>query len=449
MNEMLIMMLIIGNTVLTFCVMKYLLMPKQVKLLPKLLEDGNTQAVIRSAMALIAKQPQNIDAHYYLGRAYLAENRHSLALIEFKVVSQMGILGTGIPEVEFRQTMAELFISCNQPEEALKEYLLLIKLAPEKAESYYQVGKLFIEQNRSDLAKQYFYKAELLDPHDHRIHGELGFLLYKDQKALEAKVELEKAIQSPEYNAQAYFYLGKILKEEREYAASIQTFEQALKSKEFKIKALIERGICYIALEAMDKAIAELELAIQAINDEVHPDSLYARYFLGSCYEQLNQIDKAIVQWDKISAVKKNFHDVEHKLVQYMDYRYDALKDYLNYREEEFLELCKDMASKGMGFKVQSMTAITNGAELIVVDKNVIDESNRELYQIIRFYRMYELIHESLIYGMLEDLRRQNIHRCIIVTNSGFAQDALEYANLRPVELLGKDKLLALLQLIQ
>ncbi|MDR1302954.1 MAG: tetratricopeptide repeat protein [Treponema sp.] len=417
--------------------------------MPKLLEDGNTQAVIRSAMALIAKQPQNIDAHYYLGRAYLAENRHSLALIEFKVVSQMGILGTGIPEVEFRQTMAELFISCNQPEEALKEYLLLIKLAPEKAESYYQVGKLFIEQNRSDLAKQYFYKAELLDPHDHRIHGELGFLLYKDQKALEAKVELEKAIQSPEYNAQAYFYLGKILKEEREYAASIQTFEQALKSKEFKIKALIERGICYIALEAMDKAIAELELAIQAINDEVHPDSLYARYFLGSCYEQLNQIDKAIVQWDKISAVKKNFHDVEHKLVQYMDYRYDALKDYLNYREEEFLELCKDMASKGMGFKVQSMTAITNGAELIVVDKNVIDESNRELYQIIRFYRMYELIHESLIYGMLEDLRRQNIHRCIIVTNSGFAQDALEYANLRPVELLGKDKLLALLQLIQ
>ncbi|MDR1029802.1 MAG: restriction endonuclease [Treponema sp.] len=443
------MILIIGNTFLTFCAVKYLWHPKQVKVWPKLLEDGNTQAVIRSAMAFIAKQPQNIDAHYYLGRAYLAEDKYSLALIEFKVVSQMGIIGTGIPELEFRQTMAQLFINCNQPEEALKEYLLLIKLAPEKAEFYYHAGKLFIEQNRSDLAKQYLYKAEILNPYDHQVHCELGFLLYKDQQTQEAKIELEKAIQSPEYNAQAYFYLGKILKDDREYAAAIQTFEYALKSKEYKIKAHIERGICYISLNAMNKAIAELELVIQAIGDEVHPDSLYARYFLGSCYEQLNQIDKAIVQWDKIAAIKKNFHDVDNKLVQYMDYRYDSLKDYLNYREEEFLELCKDMASKGMGFKVQTMKAITNGAELIVVDKNVIDENNRELYQLVRFYRMYELVHEQLIYDILEDLRRQNIHRCIIVTNSGFAHDALEYANLRPVELLGKDKLIELLQNIQ
>jgi tetratricopeptide (TPR) repeat protein len=406
--------------------------------------------MIRSATAIISKQPQNVDAHYYLGKAYLAENKFSLALIEFKVVSQMGVMGTAISELEFRQIMAKLFIYCNQPEEALKEYLLLIKLAPEKAELYYQAGKLFIEQNRSDIAKHYLYKATLLDPNDLRIHSALGFLLYKEKKTKEAKIELEKAIQSPQHDAQAYFYLGKLLKDAQDYATAIQTFAQAMRSKAYKIKALIERGICYIALNAMDKAMAELALAIKTIGDEVHPDSLYARYFLGICYERLNQIDKAIVQWDKICAIKKNFHDVENKLAQYMDYRYDVLKDYLNYQEEKFLELCKDVASQGMGLNVQELKAITNGAELIVVKGNAImDKNNRDLYRLIRFYRMYELVHEQTIYNMLTDLKRQNIHRGIIVTNSGFAHDAIDYANSRPVELLGKDELIALLQKIQ
>ncbi|MDR1986048.1 MAG: tetratricopeptide repeat protein [Treponema sp.] len=450
MDELIIGILIISNTCLIFFVVKYLVAPKRIEALPKLLQEGNTQGVIKAATAIIAKQPKNVEAHYYLGMAYLAENRTSVALIELKLVSQMGVIGRAIPEIDFRQTIAQLFIRCNQPDEAIKEYLLLLKLAPENAEFYYQAGKLFVERNRIDTAKHYFYKAAELNPHDGRIHCELGSLLYKEQRTQEAKAELEKAIQSSGHHDQAYFYLGKLLKDAQDYAAALQTFERALRSKEYRIKALIERGICYTALNAADKAIGELELAVKTIGDEAHPDSLYARYFMGACYERSNQIDKAIAQWDKIYAIKKNFQDVGSKLAQYEDYRYDILKDYLNYGDEEFLALCKDMAAKGMGFKVKEMKMIPNGSELIVLEGNsVIDENNRDLYCIMRFYRIHELLHEHTVYTMLEDLKRQNIHRGIIVTNSGFAQDAIDYAKARSVELFDKEKLLKLLQDIQ
>ncbi|MDR2798376.1 MAG: tetratricopeptide repeat protein [Treponema sp.] len=450
MDELIIVILIMGNTFLIFFVVKYLVAPRRIELLPKLLKEGNAKGVIKSAMSIIARQPKNVEAHYYLGMAYLAENRSSVALIEFKFVSQMGVIGRAIPEIEFRQTMAKLFIHCNQPEEAIKEYLLLIKLVPENAEFYYQAGKLFVERNRIDTAKHYFYKAAELNPHDSRVHCELGSLLYKEQKTQEAKVELEKAIQASEHNGQAYFYLGKLLKDAQDYATALQTFQQALRSKAYKIKALIERGICYIALDAMDKAIPELELAVKTIGDETHPDSLYARYFIGTCYERLNQIEKAIAQWDRIYGIKKNFHDVGNKLVQYADYRFDILKDYLNYGDEQFLALCKELVTKGMGFKVQEMKGIPNGSEFIVIEGNaVMDENNRNIYRLIRLYRMYELVHEQAIYTILEDLKRQNIHRGIVVTNSGFAQDAIAYAKARSVELFGKEKLLQLLQKIQ
>ncbi|MDR0629359.1 MAG: tetratricopeptide repeat protein [Treponema sp.] len=447
MNELIIGILIMGNTFLLFFAVKYLVAPSRIETLAKLLKEGNTRGVIKSARAIIAKQPKNAEAHYYLGMAYLAENRTSAALIELKLVSQLGIMGRAIPEIEFRQTMAQLFIRGHQPEEAIKEYLLLIKLAPEKAEFYYQAGKLFVERNRIDMAKQYFYKAGELNPYDGRVHCELGSLLYKEQRPQEAKIELEKAIQFSRRNGQAYFYLGKLFKDAQDYAAALQSFEQALQCKAYKINALIERGICYMALDAMDKAVLELELAIKTIGDETHPDSLYARYFMGVCYERFNHIDKALAQWDRVYAIKKHFYDVENKLAQYADYRYDVLKDYLNYGDEQFLALCKDMVTKGMGFKVQEMKVIPNGSELVAIEgHSLMDENNRDLYCLMRFYRIAELVHEPVIYTMLEDLKRHNIHRGIIVTNSGFAQDAIDYAEARSVELFDKEKLLKLLQ---
>jgi hypothetical protein len=54
---------------------------------------------------------------------------------------------------------------------------------------------------------------------------------------------------------------------------------------------------------------------------EAEPDSLYARYFLAMCYEKTKEYTKAIAQWDKIYAQKKNFRDVGEKLNHYNEYR--------------------------------------------------------------------------------------------------------------------------------
>ncbi|MDR2397883.1 MAG: tetratricopeptide repeat protein, partial [Spirochaetaceae bacterium] len=185
-----------------FFVVTYLVAPQQIAVLPKWLQEGNAHRVIKAAQAMIAKDPQNVEAHYYLGMAYLAQENTPKALEELSLVSQLGVIGRAIPEIAFRQTIAQLFVSCNQPEEALKEYLLLIQLDPENEEFYYQAGKLFFRRNQVATAKQYFYKASKLNPENTWVHGELGYLLYTEQKTVEAKQELEKATNSSTYNGQ-------------------------------------------------------------------------------------------------------------------------------------------------------------------------------------------------------------------------------------------------------
>jgi tetratricopeptide (TPR) repeat protein len=442
--EVFVAILIISNGLLIFFVVKSFVAPKRLEVLSKLIHEGKTQVVIKSALAIIARKPQSAEAHYYLGQAYLAENRTELALIELKRVSQLGEFENEIPELEFRQQLAQLFRTCDQPEDAIKEYLVLINKFPGNAEFYYWVGKIFIDLNRNDKAKVYLSKACELNPQDGRSHCELGALLYREKKTMPAKMALEKAIKVQYNNAEAYFYLGKLLKDAKDYTNALSSLEKALASSEYKRPALMERAQCFMALSAEDKAIPELEWALSLSDDEVGQDTLYLRYFLAQCYEKTDQIEKALVQWDAVHGIMKNFQDVEEKLVQYEEFRFDNVKDYLASREQEFLDLCKHIVSKALGMEALQTKVMSNGCEVFATAmRGRLGKYGKNL--LIRFYRM-EMLREQDVISLLDVLKVQNIARGIIASSSGFSQSAREHAESHSVDLWDKEQLQQMLQ---
>jgi tetratricopeptide (TPR) repeat protein len=288
-----------------------------------LVKKGKFQKAVNAARSIIAKDGRNAEAHYYLGQAYLQQNRRDLAYREYKIVSQIGISGKLIPEEEFRSVMACLYGENNESQEALKEYLLLIKLNPKKSDYYCEAGKLFSGENRPDLAEQYLRRASNLSPRDSRFHFELGNQCYRNKKAREARAELETAVKCDPNNGQAHFSLGRLQKDAKDYAGALASFEKAAREEDLKIRALTERGNCCLAMKAPDKAIVELERAVQNITDDSQNDSLYARYFLGLAYEEKDEPEKAAAQFTKIYGIKKNFRDVGEKLTRYQ-YLMDA-----------------------------------------------------------------------------------------------------------------------------
>ncbi|MDR2257564.1 MAG: tetratricopeptide repeat protein [Treponema sp.] len=444
----LIIILGVGAGFLIFFVIKSLIAPHKVEALADLIKKGRIQTTIKTAKRIIIRDPKNAEAHYYLGMAYHKESRDELALPEFKAVNQIGISGKNIPEVEFRQLLAQLFVRFKQGEEALKEYLLLIKLMPNRAEYYYWAGKLFTERNRTDMAENYLRKAAELSPRDGKIHYELGVMLYKDKKAREAKAALEIALKYQNDNAQIHFFLGKIQKDAKDYTAAAASFEKAARDAEFRIRALVERGGCFMALNAPEKAIPDLERAVNAITDEGAQDGLYARYFLGICYENIRALDKAIAQWDKIYAQKKNFRDVGAKLAQYQELRSDDnIKDYLTSPPVDFLELCKAVVNQAMALQVQNEKNLADGCELVAIENDSAKWRNtRKMPRLIRFYRSPDPVDEPKVRSILDDAKERNITQAAIVTSAEFTRAALDYATSRPLELFNKEKLQDLLR---
>ncbi|MDR2767304.1 MAG: tetratricopeptide repeat protein [Treponema sp.] len=440
--------LAVGISFLVFFIVKSIALPKRADEIAALIKKGKTQTAIKAARAILAKEPKNADAHYFLGRAYLAEKKEDLAFGELKTLSLSGALGEFTPEEDFRSELARLFVKNRQIEEALKEYVLLIKLKPDKAEYYYNAGKLFNDHNRPDMARNYLRKAAELAPRDAKIHYELGVMLYRSKNAVEARDALERSLKLNADNAQAYYYLGKIQKDAKDYQNALATLEKAARDPAFRLRALLERGSCYLALNAPDKAIPDLERAVKAITSEKAQESLFARYFLALCYEKNRDMEKSVEQWSAIHAVKKGFKDVEAKLAQYQDLiNDDVVKDFLSAGTQEFMEICKRMIGSGLALQVKSAKTIPDGIEFVAIEnENAKWRNTRKQPRLIRIYRSPDLLGDDKIRSILDDAKTQNMVRAMVVTSSGFSNAALQYAENRPVELCNKDKLLALLR---
>jgi len=434
--------------VLSYFLIRMIVMPKRLSAVTEMIKQGRTQAATKIIKSILAKEPRNAVAHYYLGKAYLAEGKHELALMEFKTVSEIGQFDSEIPENEFRRTASEMYEKFGQLEEALKEYILLLKIEPNNAENYYQCARIFDERGKPDVATKYARKAVELNPRHGKAHYMLGVILYKTKHPLEAKAEFESSMKFDPANYDCYYYLGKLLKDSNDYTGALLAFERAQKSPSLKIKALVERGGTYMSQGSYENASIELERAIKLSKDESSSETLYGRYFLSLCYEKLKNIDKAIEQWEKIYAKKPQFKDVAEKLTHYQEYRTDDyMKDFLTCGQDEFIEMCKLVAANGLNLAVRDVIGRQNGVDFIAVE-NESDKwlATKKMPRLLRFLRVSEALDDSAIRSLIDAMKKLGIIRGVIVTSSSFTRVAVEFAENRSVELYHKEQLQDLLK---
>lgn len=417
--------------------------PKKADTIPRLIKQGKTQNAIKIAKQIISKDPKNYIAHYYLGKAYLKENKAELAIIEYKLVNENALFGKEINELDFRKEYAQLLLKYNQPQEALKNYLLLTKLEPQNPENFYNAGHLYEECNRYDIALGFMQKTVALNPRHAKAHAEIGLMHYRTKNFSEAKKEIDIAIKLSPETYSTYYYLGKIQKDAKDLATAIKSFEKAQRDPEIKQKAIIEHGSCFMLANRFDNAALDFQRAIELDKENLNGETLYARYFLATCFEKTRQIDKAIEQWEQIYKRNKAFRDVSAKLSEYKDLQAnDYLKDYLTCSNDEFLLICKNAVEKSLKHQVLSCDSKKWGCQITGIDKSQDNWMNvRKQVTLFRFFREPNPLEEAIILETLDVEKTQNIVKGYLFSPSGFSNSAKHFAENRPVELVDKIKL--------
>ena len=434
---------IVGAAILVFILffLRGVLVPHRLEQIQNLIARKRTGQAIRALKILIGKDERNIDARYLLGKAFLAERKAELAFMEYKRINTLGKFGSYCREAVFRKEMAELYALFDQSTEAMKEYVLLAKLEPRVADHYYRIGLLFEKNDASKNSLGYYLKAVKLDPKHASAHLRIGKIYAEAMKTSEAKAEISEALKYDPDNHEAHFSLGRLYKGSQDYQNAILCFDKAQKSPEYLVKSLMEKGICYLDSRNYPRAISNLTRAVRINEEKDDRQSLYARYFLASAYEKSRSLEKAIGEWEKIYAVKPGFQDVGEKLSQYQELRTDdSIKDYLTVGREQFFRICQSVV-RAMDLEVRETSDINGGCQVIGAEAESKWRNVRKMPRLIWFLRVTEPVGESSVRQLSETMKKLRIPRGIIFSTSRFVAQAQEYAEPRPVELLGRDKL--------
>lgn len=433
--------------IIIFFVIKSLIAPKRTEEINRLTNEGNYTAAIKLGKNLIEKDNRNFLARYYLGKAYIANKNYDHAMEIFEHLSKNAEFGRGFSEIDFRHDMAKLYELYGQAEEALKEYLMLTKTEADNDDNFYQAGRLFETREKIEQAFKYYKLAVKINDKNSEAHAAIGVLLYKTKQQVEAKKEIERAIKLDPRKYKNYYHLGRILKDNRSYPEAISAFEKALHDPNYKQRALLERGLCYMEVKSFDKATVELERAVNIAQSSDSAETLYSRYHLAACYEATRNLDSAIKQWEIIAKVKRNFKDVAEKLAEYQDIQTnDLMKDYLTSSIGEFTILCQNLTTSLFNMVATDIQPERGGVSIRALPPN--DRQNKEDWMknrvqqtLFYFFRENTLIDEDFLRRTLENMKRNNIGKCIICTTAAFTSSAIKFADGRPFELIDKQKL--------
>ncbi len=422
---------------------KNIIAPKKISSIKKLIKEGKYQQAERIAKSILAKNSRDYEAHYWLGATYLAAGKQEQAYIELKTVNDNAVLDGTIPEVDLRKNLSTLYLKYGEQEAALRELLLLTKLEPQNAENFYNAGKLYESSGDAGMAVGMYQKTIGINKKHSKAHTALGYILLRNKQYASAQKEIDNAIKLEPECWSNYYYQGKLYMETGDYGAALKSFEKSQRSPEFRQKALIERGTCFMQAENYENATQEFINAIQSSKDPGSNETLYARYFLASCYEKDHNIEKAIEQWEKINSKNSHFRDVPTKLQEYRDIQSnDNMKEYLTSSNNDFIELCKKTVAKAYQLESEKTDITQYGCSMLCIENKKDNwKSVRPLKFMVEFYRDAEPVKDSAIRKIADELKEHSYYKAIVFSSSGFTNLSLKYAETRPIILIDREHL--------
>ncbi|TAL39121.1 MAG: tetratricopeptide repeat protein, partial [Spirochaetes bacterium] len=378
--------------------------------------------------------------------AYFKENNIQYAILEYRQVLKLGRYDEKVDEVRIRSKLAKIYTDRGSVDDAKKEYLILTKIAPQDHENYYQLGVIYFNSGQADKAGSYFKKSIQMNGKLDMAHYYLGQIQYKANNYTDAKQSFIEAIKIEPANYRAHYFLGLVLRQIGDHEWAIKEFDVAQKSEDIKLKCFLAKGTCYLERDMHPKAIIEFERGLKFAKRGSDTE-LNLRYYLAASQENIRDLQGAIANWEQIAAVNKNFRDVSEKLKTYSEFRQDdRVKDFmiagLSQFEHDCRKIVEHMGLSAMDVDIVSDTEI----EIIAADNEAKWRNARMSNKIVRIMRTTDSVQDKLLRRLHESMKQKNANRIIIISAGDFNQSAVEFANTRPIELLGKSDLVRLLK---
>jgi len=207
-------------------------------------------------------------------------------------------------------------------DEAIKEYLITLKLNSEHIQALKQLGNLYFEQKAWENALKVFNKILSKNPKDYTSLFKLGEIyFYKNDLKESLKYFKMANVEKPD-DANVYYYLGRIYLETGEFSSAIENFSQALNIEPLNSLFYYWRGNTYYAMGDFEyprdqdwRSVEDFRKAVELGFNQVRAVFMFGNTLLhrGFYYIKNNRktegnelLKKAIVQFKEVIKLDPN-----------------------------------------------------------------------------------------------------------------------------------------------
>lgn len=335
-----------------------------------------------------------------------------------------------------------------------------------------------LKTGKLNEAKKVLKYACTIEPRNFEVNYNLAYAFYLDKDYERAAPLFKKALAVQPDNYFAVKYMGCTLQRMHKYTDALTYFKKTLNIKPEDKEAVFAMGECFYETGASDKCVKTLThlradpsfgpqscLYIGMIKaKENQPDKAAENFAIGLKHKNIpfdiandlryklaqtllknKEIGQALKILKELHAVSPGYKDVNSLISRYQELNQNKnLQTYLMSGQSDFSGLCRKIVARfypHAKVRIIDITVLANYTDIVAE----IDASKYSDVVVFRFFRSQGVVGELLLREFHAKVKETKGGRGICMTAGVFAEEAVKYAEGRPIDLFNKSKLSSIL----
>ncbi len=402
-----------------------------------LYRDDKYEEALKLFQELQLKYPRKRLYNWNIGLCYESLKNYELALVEYNKVALSTSFDSSLNEVAIHEKIALMNMNIGNINKALQEYRIIVDLYPQHAGAHYNLGCILVKRGELQKAVEYFDNAVRFQEDFPNAYLELGKVNYTLKRYERAKNYFLNAITQDESLTEAHFYYAITLEKERSYKKSIEEFQYALRDDQHKFDSYVHLGIIYMALSNKKQAFDFFEKALSFGTSDVKSITK-AKYKYANYLIQSGDINKALRLWKEIAGLDPLYLDVRSKIEIYGEISKSTnLTRFITATKQDFTQTARELCSI-LKVKVQKRISAKRDFIEFIGSFRI---GREDVNCVVDIARWINQVGEIPLRELLEKMTDTGASKGIFVTSSNFTQKAIDISNIRPLEIIDKEKL--------
>ena len=279
---------------------------EQVQELLSLYNQGQFKEVLSKIKPLISVFSKAITLFNLQGAANAALQNYEKAIDSYKQAIKIK------PDyAEAYNNMGNALNDKGELDAAIDSYKQALKIKPDFAEAYYNMGNSLRDNGDLDTAIDSYNKVLTIKPDHAEAYYNMGNAL-KEKSDLDAAIDSYKqAIKIKPDFAEVYYNMGIALNDKGDLDAATGSYRQAIKVKPDYAEAYINMGVSLTDQGKLDTAITSYKQAIK-----IKPDFAEAYYKMGNALKEKGDLEAAIDSYKQALKIKPDHQPARTQKLQ-------------------------------------------------------------------------------------------------------------------------------------